>query len=70
LASYGHDVPEPQLVPTPDAARALGISARTIQRYVKAGLITPDLRLPSGRYRWDVARLREQINALPVDTGE
>jgi hypothetical protein len=29
---------------------------------VLAGLITPDLRLPSGRYRWDVARLREQIN--------
>jgi hypothetical protein len=32
---------------------------------VQAGLITPDLRLPSGRYRWDVDRLRDQINALP-----
>jgi hypothetical protein len=29
-------------------------------------LITPDLRMPSGRYRWDVERLREQINSLPV----
>jgi DNA-binding transcriptional MerR regulator len=67
LATYAPHVPDPQLVPTPDAARALGISARTIQRYVKAGLITPDLRLPSGRYRWNVDRLREQINALPVD---
>jgi predicted site-specific integrase-resolvase len=55
------------LVPTPDAAKALGISARTIQRYVKAGLITPDLTLPSGRYRWNVSRLRDQINALPRD---
>lgn len=54
-----------QLVPTPDAAKALGLSPRTIQRYVKAGLIEPDLTLPSGKYRWDVARLREQINALP-----
>jgi DNA-binding transcriptional MerR regulator len=54
------------LVTTPEAARQLGISARTIQRYVQAGLITPDLRLPSGRYRWDVERLREQINSLPV----
>lgn len=54
-----------QLVPTPDAAKALGLSARTLQRYVKDGLITPDLRLPSGKYRWDVARLREQINAIP-----
>ncbi|MGH4014045.1 MAG: hypothetical protein ACRDSL_08985 [Pseudonocardiaceae bacterium] len=55
---------EPTLVTTPDAARALGLSARTLQRYVAAGWITPDLTLPSGRYRWDVARLREQINAL------
>ena len=67
MATYAQRVPDPQLVTTPEAARALGISARTIQRYVKAGLITPDLRLPSGRYRWNVERLRAQINALPVD---
>jgi hypothetical protein len=54
------------LVTTPEAARELGISPRTVQRYVRAGLITPDLTLPSGRYRWDVARLRDQINALPA----
>jgi len=52
------------LVTTPEAARTLGISARTLQRYVQAGWITPDLTLPSGRYRWDVERLRQQINAL------
>jgi MerR family regulatory protein len=63
-------VPKPTLVTTPEAARQLGISARTIQRYVQAGLITPDLRLPSGRYRWDVDRLREQINSLPVARNE
>jgi len=53
------------LVTTTDAAKRLGVAARTLQRYVKAGLITPDLTLPSGRYRWDVDRLREQINAIP-----
>lgn len=58
-------MPEPTLVTTPEAARQLGVSARTLQRYVVAGLITPDLRLPSGRYRWDVAKLRQQINSLP-----
>jgi DNA-binding transcriptional MerR regulator len=63
-------VSKPTLVTTPEAARQLGISARTIQRYVLAGLITPDLRLPSGRYRWDVDRLREQINSLPVARNE
>jgi len=54
----------PDLVPTPDAAAALGISARTIQRYVRKGWIEPDLTLANGDYRWDVGRLREQINAL------
>lgn len=52
------------LVPTPEAARALGISARTIQRYAARGWIIPDLVLASGQYRWDIARLREQINAM------
>jgi DNA-binding transcriptional MerR regulator len=54
-----------QLVTTTEAAKRLGVSARTLQRYVAAGLITPDLTLPSGRYRWDVARLLEQINSIP-----
>lgn len=62
--TYGDQMSEPRLVPSGEAARALGISARTLQRYVKAGLVTPDLTLASGQYRWDVARLREQINAL------
>lgn len=54
----------PPLVTTPEAARALGLSARTLQRYVTRGLIVPHLLLPSGRYRWDVDRLRAEINAL------
>lgn len=58
------------LVTTTEAAKRLGVSARTLQRYVTAGLITPDLTLPSGRYRWDVDRLREQINAIPRETTE
>ena len=57
-----------RLVTTTEAAKQLGISSRTLQRYVAAGLIVPDLTLPSGRYRWDVAKLREQINAIPRDT--
>jgi DNA-binding transcriptional MerR regulator len=49
------------LVSTPEAARALGISPRTLQRYVKGGLVTPEITLPSGQYRWNVAKLRRQI---------
>ena len=45
---------------------ALGLSPRTIQRYVTRGWITPHLRLPSGRFRWDVDRLRAEIHTLPT----
>jgi DNA-binding transcriptional MerR regulator len=58
------------LVTTTEAAKQLGVAARTLQRYVNAGLITPDLTLPSGRYRWDVDRLRDQINAIPRKATE
>ncbi|MCO1654158.1 MerR family transcriptional regulator [Pseudonocardia humida] len=57
-------MPDQPLVSTPDAARALGMSARTLRRYVVAGWITPDLTLASGQYRWDVEKLREQINNM------
>jgi len=57
-------MPDQPLVPSGDAARALGISSRTLQRYVKAGLVKPALTLASGQYRWNVTDLREQINAL------
>lgn len=61
---------EGQLVTTTEAAKRLGIAARTLQRYVAAGLIKPDLTLPSGRYRWDVDKLRDQINNIPRNTKE
>jgi DNA-binding transcriptional MerR regulator len=54
-------VPPSDLVSTPEAAKALGVSPRTLQRYVRAGLVTPEITLPSGQYRWNVAKLRRQI---------
>jgi DNA-binding transcriptional MerR regulator len=57
-------------VPTPIAARQLGISARTLQRYARAGLITPALRLPSGQLRWDVEDLRRQLRDLADEQRE
>lgn len=60
-------VPPSDLVTTPDAARALGISPRTLQRYVRNGLVTPEITLPSGQYRWDVAKLRAQIETASGD---
>lgn len=54
-------MPPSELVSTPEAARALGISARTLQRYVKDDLVRPKITLPSGQYRWDIPELRRQI---------
>ncbi len=57
-------VADAPLVPTADAARALGISRRTLSRYAHDGVVRPALVLPGGQYRWDVTDLRKQLNDL------
>ncbi|MBO0851529.1 MAG: hypothetical protein J2P20_18860, partial [Pseudonocardia sp.] len=56
-----------RLVGTGEAARAMGIHPRTLQRYVQDGLVKPDVILPRPRrpqYRWNIRKLREQIKAI------
>jgi DNA-binding transcriptional MerR regulator len=53
-----------RLVSTGEAARALGISRRTLSHYAQTKQLTPALVLPSGRYKWDVADVRRQLRAL------
>jgi DNA-binding transcriptional MerR regulator len=52
------------VVSSTELARELGLSPRSIQRYVKAGMITPEFVTPGGHYRWRVekviAELRQQ----------
>jgi DNA-binding transcriptional MerR regulator len=57
-------MPEPRVVSTTALARALGLSPRSIQRYVTAGLITPEFVTPGGHYRWDVDNVRQQLREL------
>ena len=52
------------LVPTSEAARRLGLSARSLSRWAQDGRVEPDLVTPGGHMRWDVERLRAQIVAL------
>ncbi len=63
---YGAPVPapEPELVGTADAARSLGVSRRTLVRYVERGLLRPTVTLPSGHYRWSLADLQRQLAEL------
>lgn len=61
-AHYGDLVPErPRLVTTTEAARAVGISRRTLADYVRRGLVTPTITLPTGDYRWNIDELIEQF---------
>jgi DNA-binding transcriptional MerR regulator len=53
-----------ELVSTPQAAKTIGVSGRTLTRYVARGLLTPAVILPSGHYRWDIDKLREQMDEL------
>lgn len=57
------------LVPTTDAAKVLGISARSLARWAAQGKITPDLVTPGGHMRWDIEGLRRQLRELHNDLG-
>jgi DNA-binding transcriptional MerR regulator len=52
------------LVHTSEAAKALGISARSIARWAAEGRITPDLVTRGGHMRWDIENLRQQLRRL------
>ena len=49
---------------TAELARQLGLSLRSVQRYIAAGHITPELTTPGGHHRWDVAEVRAQLRTL------
>ena len=53
-----------RLVPTGEAARAIGVDVRTLQRWVKDGLVEPDGVTAGGHMRWDVERLRQALRDL------
>ena len=61
---YGDRVVDGRLVTTAELARALGLSARTIQRYRPGGLLVPDLVSAGGHARWDVEKVRSQLRSL------
>ncbi|MFC5232775.1 helix-turn-helix domain-containing protein [Pseudonocardia zijingensis] len=54
------------LLTTTQAARELGVSARSLARWAQEGRLRPALVTPggdkrSGRYLWDIEDLREQL---------
>ena len=61
---YGDRVADGRLVTTAELARALGLSARTIQRYRQGGLLVPDLVSAGGHARWNVEKVRSRLRSL------
>jgi excisionase family DNA binding protein len=53
-----------RLLSTGEAAKALGLSRRSMTRWVTDGSITPALVTPGGHLRWDVEDLRAQLARL------
>lgn len=54
----------PTLVSSGDAARHVGVSRSTLNRWIDAGVITPARRTVGGQYRWDLDELDRQLAAL------
>ncbi|WP_037363781.1 MULTISPECIES: MerR family transcriptional regulator [Amycolatopsis] len=50
-----------RLLPTAEAAKAIGVDRRTLQRWWKAGDVTPEVVTPGGHARWDVDALKRQL---------
>ena len=58
-------MPADELLPTAQAARAVGVAKRTLQQWVTDGLLTPTVRTARGGHaRWSVDDLRRQLEAL------
>jgi len=58
-------VPRPaRMLTTTEAADRIGISRKTLARYVSAGKLRPTVRLPSGHMRWEMDDLKAQLRAL------
>lgn len=56
-----------RLVPTGDAAKAIGVGRSTLARWMAEGLVKPALVTPGGHARWDVDDLKRQLDALQAD---
>jgi excisionase family DNA binding protein len=52
-----------RLLTTAEAARELGISARTLAQWAKDGTATPVLTTVGGHHRWDLDALVAELRA-------
>jgi hypothetical protein len=60
----------PRLLTSSQVAAALGLSRRSIARYVANGWITPELITPGGQYRFDLKRVKTELRELSEQRHE
>jgi DNA-binding transcriptional MerR regulator len=53
-----------RLLTSGELADELGLSQRSISRYVQRGWLVLMLTTPGGRYRWDHAEVREKLRRV------
>lgn len=53
-----------KLLASGDVARELGISRRSITRYVERGWLVPTFTTPGNRYLWDLEDVKRQLSEL------
>ena len=51
----------PKLLTSSQLADELGISRRSVARYVQAGILVPELYTPGGQGRFDLADSKQQL---------
>ena len=59
-----------KLATTGDAARAVGVSPRSLARWAQDGTVTPALRTPGGHLRWDIEQLRRQLSSTRQEASD
>lgn len=64
LRQSDHVNPRPKLVSTGVAARELGVDRVTLARWWRSGLVEPTFVTAGGHARWDVDKLRNDINQM------
>lgn len=53
-----------KLLTSGEVADELGLSPRTISRYAREGLITPELVTAGGQYRFNLEKVRAELRQL------
>lgn len=59
-----------RLLSSGELADALGLARRTVSKYAKEGLITPELVTPTGRYFFDLEDVRNQLRGYRDQAGQ